>query len=57
MRTPQLLNTELSLCIVILVFLLVGLFNAIKLGYIRKKHIPALIILGIVLLLIIGMLG
>ena len=51
MRTPQFLNTDLSFIIVIAVFLLVGLFNAVKLGYIKKKNIPIVILIIIVLLI------
>jgi len=51
MRTPQFLNTDLSFIIVIAAFLLVGLFNAIKLGYIKKKNIPIIILIIIVLLI------
>jgi len=50
------IDANIGLFIAIGVFLLVGLFNATKLGYIQKKHIPSLIILAIFLIIFLFML-
>ena len=47
------IDAEIGLFIVIGVFLLVGLYNALKLGYIQKRFLPILIIAGIALIAVV----
>ena len=52
MRYPHFsIDADIGLFIVIIVFTIVGIFNAVKLGYIKKKNIPIIILIIIILLL------